>query len=845
MPDDLVWLRKLPYEWDSADTERAKELFVQRRPAVPAVLVGGLWNYWTEVCPTKLLFENRQDNQALVLHARAFGYPVSREAAGIPPGKLAEMLSGLDDEPYCRPLVPAPLPWGPRAALAPQVRAALSSSLLNAWVTEDGHGPVEVLVVGQGLPEIRQQVVPAAIMTSLRINALADPEAGTLINDLLSVGLIRLSAGVGRQEAIDIPPMFQARQMRVALGAARTAQGALREFVTLLRRLERDSNLVRVERLGNDDLQEFDHALRTMVDRASQQPSTAFLRSPTGNDSGPELVGLLPYLRTAARVDATEGSSVGLNLSPDLLATDSFQRLENAHHAAMAERTAMDARLRRDQLVDEVKAMIVERDAFAEATPEERQLSWNPTVLLEELFDNQLGITIKLAEPEEVDIEVYFAKNVPNLIKMRQEWADWMGQVVQNLEKAISEPHAPARQIAAGRFLDAAIRDVTPDESASTTQAFERWRQQVQPMLWFEWRCALEQQGVDAADLFTRHTVLATRYLAATHEQEAFLFTHPYSVVDKNRSAVLADADRRVVVVRDVTDHGEPISGTTDDSETADSAWDELVRLAEHSTTEERFSAAFLDALRRHPGPVVRHMIDQLRPPDPGATEAEEIARALRSAERATALATGMQRAQAAARAGAFHTARAALDEVRDKGVTGDNTDLEVRAWLLRAVVECYAAEMPYREIPQDLALGAPTLPHEVHRALDEARNLDDTYATDWLNQLAESDDLGKAIRRLFLGLPRTRKACNDPQQYAVLLFRRAIELISMARQLEKIAGELSEEHEAIDAVLARVGKTLEGILVGRYMPGAHSEARALLEVLTGEEHPKYGRTVG
>jgi hypothetical protein len=825
-----------PEEWAEEDAELVKQLFLQRRPTVPSAVVGALWRYWTQVRPRELLFKDIDDNRALVLHAKAFGLPVSCEGAGISGGPLAALLTELDASSV--PLAPAPLAWGPMAALAPQVYAALSSSLVRAWVTVDDQGPTEVLVVGEGLPEIRRRVLRAALEASLRMNGLADTDAADLVGDVVGVGIIRLSAGsASKRAAIDIPPVFDARQVATSLRSSPTVQGALRDFIGLLRKLARETNLVTVEEIRHRDVEAFDQAFRNLAERAASQPDTAFLRRPgltRSETARDEMVTLLPCLRTARAGDFAEGSSVGLELSPDLLETESYQRLEQAHQQAMAHRLTIDAMLRRDRLVEEIERFRADLDAYTRTAPEERSIFYEPTVLLVERFEELLGITIKLAEPEEVDTARYYEVNMPQVIALRESWVEKLTELIDNLQTAINRPYAPARQIAAGRFLDTALRGVTPDESPTTARAFEQWRREIQPMLWFEWRRALASWGIEVADLFTPHTVLVTRYLPAVFEDDALLFTHPYTIVDRARSGVLATADRGVIVVRDATDHAEAVAAASP----APDRWDELVQLAgQRTVTEEQFSAAFLTALRASPGPIVRRLLQELRPAEPSPAETEMIDAELRKAERATSVSTGMDVARIAMQANAFLTARQSLEKVRGA------TRWEARACLLRAVVECLAAEIPYREVPDALSGQLPGLSAAAVTAVSEAESLDEDYTKEWLAALATlpEAELNRGIQRLFLGLPRARKTCSG-REYAVLLFRRALAAVQLARELEDAAAELSDEQEAIDAVLVRVGRQLEDILVSPYTAGSAADGLGLLAVLTGREPPKYGR---
>ncbi|RKT55557.1 hypothetical protein [Saccharothrix australiensis] len=828
---------KVPYAWEPEEVERVKQAFRDTRPAVQLPVVSGLWQYWRQRAADVPLFDDPDEDLALLLHAKALGLDVP---VPDPDEPLAALLGRAEDPDECGPLMPEALSWGPRAALARQVRAALPGSLVRVWAVVDDQGPVEVLAVGEGLPEIRQQVVQSALMTSLRINGLVDPSSGPQVEDFIGVGLTHVSAGLaGRNSAVRLPSVFDARRAAVLDSAMPTARGLVRELVNGLRALERETNLVEVVEVRRSDVAAFSQTVRELADRAADHPLKAFLRPARVDGATGGVAALLPYLRTTR--SGGPGASAHVVLHSDLLSSQAYRDLEEAHQRVLARRLTLDAKLRRDRIEADIKWLTADLKSYERATKEERALKWDPTVLLVEKFDELTGTVIKLAEQEEIDVEVYYATNVPQLVKSREIWRKRLNEVVANLDAAAGKPHAPARQLAASRFLDAVVRDVVPDESPATEAAFLRWRDQVAPMLRYEWRRALRAQGIDPADVFTRHTAFLTRYLPSVEGDEAALFVQPYSVVDEHLSAVLADAQRRVLVVRDTTDHAVPEHDEADTPEArtlAERAWAELARLGEDLATDEKaFNAAFLDALRAHPRHIARRMTEELQPEEPGAAEAEAIEDELRHATQAMSLGEGMDRARKAMRASAFVTARQSLDEVRA------DPHWEARAWLLRAVVECAAADLVTADIPGMLGSQMPGVPAAALRALDEAMHLDATYTTGWLATLPDVD-LDRGIRRLFHGIPRMRASTTDRER-AVWLFRGAVEAARLARQLEQAGEELPEDEEAVDTALVKLGKAVEDILVGPYVGGVRNEADSLLEVLTGEEPPKYGGRTG
>src|SRR5260370_9381414 len=102
-----------PEEWAEEDAGLVKRMFLQRRSAVPNAVASGLWRYWTQVPPRELLFDDPDDNRALVLHAKAFARPASRQDTGISDGPLPELLTELNASPP--PPAPPPFARGPTA----------------------------------------------------------------------------------------------------------------------------------------------------------------------------------------------------------------------------------------------------------------------------------------------------------------------------------------------------------------------------------------------------------------------------------------------------------------------------------------------------------------------------------------------------------------------------------------------------------------------------------------------------------------------------------------------------------------------------------------------------------
>ena len=830
----------------SADSDR------RHRPD----LTRNLLRYWSQRAPKRSLFDDPEHDLALLLHARAYGSLQDTEL----PDHLHEILAGYAADGAA--LLPVPLAWGPRAALSPSVRAALPSSLVQVWIFSDEHGPVEVLAVGQGLPEIQRQIQDAAFRASLCINGTTHCEVTDPVSDVLAVGLIRIGIYAHQNhDAASLPDLGEYAFGTIDSPAA-TALGALRDFVALLRTLERRTKLVRIVEVSRTDADAFQQELRTLPGKTSADTAAekAVLLPMSGDGTSRAAASrdpavLLPCLAVPS------GPVLGLRLSPDLFATRRYRDLEAAHLRLTVDKLIIDAKLRRDHNRQEADRLQAEHDAFKAATQEERDARWGRRILLTQRFDHRLGMTRTLSEPEWCDTEEYYLLHVPGdrgLVGQHRTWAARMALLVVSLEQATLHPFSAARQLAHTRFADAALRGADPQESPGTAEAFQLWSQDVQPMLRFEWRSLLEHRRLAVRDVFSRHTVLVTRYDSSAGYVR--LIAQPHSLVDAAFSTVLADPRRGVLVVRDATDYAIPLEvrdeqaarGVAHEMTTSGSAASVWSTLCERPNTgavdQEEFADDILKALRDHPE-IIREVTRQLQPAAPDPTEAAALQDEFSRAERAVATTTLLNRAFSALVCGAHITARECLDQAaataaaaaaRPTTAGSGDQDLGARVWLFRVVVECIAAGYTREEIMADLAVRSPNLPREAIHALDEADISDPGFTAKWLAACATGDLTG-LIHRLFNQLPRAQQACR-PSEYAALLFHQAIAGAQLARRLDECAAGIPDDFEARDQVLARVGEVLEEILVGPLPGSAGNDALNLLDVLSGEELPKYGQ---
>lgn len=814
----------LPSGWEPEELEAFKNEFREQRPQVRYVVVRGLWRYWISRCPDQRLFDGDEDNVALVLHARAYGESVPDAADR----GLMGMLLRENQSMFSR-LGQKPLPWGPRAALAVEVEAALSSPVVNVWIFKREGLIHQVLVIGEGIPGIREQIRDAAFMASITLQ-------GAQATDLVNIGVISVASA---DEPLDLPfPMVELLgEQPVSPEPPETAEAKLAEFVSLLASLQRRTGLVRLHHADWDEQRRLLSELRSLPERV--EPQVALVWAP-GSLSGTvserpltDIASLTSYLRIP------EGYALTLDLSSDLLTTELYQRLEAEYRTATIERIKADVASRLEHYRREIQHLELEKEEFDAASEQERVARWDSTVTLSVRFENKTGRTIQLPAPEDMSRKEYFAVNVPVLIDNYRAWHARMERILRDIRSAVDRPDAPIRRLLATRVLDAVVRDTAVDEGEPVKNAFRSWCESVQPMLWFEWRCALRGLDIEPSDVFTPHTLFQTLFRRGDAGSDfGPLLMRPLSVVHQSYSAVLVDPDRHAFVIQDPTDHAQPVSRHSEDTERL---WENLRSLAfsQESTSQEEFNQALLSALRSDPRGVIGRMLDVLTaPPEHDEEEDDDVPAtrqgvqqalesSLRDASKKIAVAEALRRADVARAAGAFHSARRFLAQLDCDG------ELLARACLLRAVVECEARDLRIESQVEIVTSDS------VERELRRAQQADPLYFESWKDSFRESRP-GKAVALLLQGLPKDQGTCDDPELGA-LYSRRAARWGALARQLEQAASRLSSHQEPHDSAFAKIGQALEDLFLAEFAPPPSHEAWELLAVMTGEEALRYG----
>jgi hypothetical protein len=785
-----------------------------------------------------------EQNVALTLHAQLYGkYRPDSDDDQFHRAMLRE-----HSEDFA-PIIPPKLAWGPRCALEDKLLASLDSKVMHVFVYMEGKMPKRIEIIGEGLPEIREIVYSITYTTSLRVWGLA--------NDIMNIGALSVELPGTPVTPLDLPmnvvgdirhPMLQED--------LETAETALFHLLELLRNMARNSGLIEIHEAGIADHQKLSGDLKKFAGEAKPHqpliwaPGTAHPDQP---DRSSSMATFIPYwqIRSAPR-------PLGLSLSPGILKTSRYEDLFDQYHLETIQRILADVRTRKEYYTRRIKEMEQESQEYAQATPAQRRAVWGTDVSLTQKFDVVLGIWIQLPSPEVISIEKYFETNIPHLIDNLRKWFLRMQVIDDSIIRSVTRSDAPDRRFAASRFLDAAIRERRPDGSAVALESFDAWSRQVQPMIWFEWRCHLRRIGIDPAHVFTRHSFFHTRQffgesadekttgISIVHDDEhgpevAQLFVSPYTVIDRDRSVVLYETANRVMVARDATDfveaHGGPASGAQ--------TWESLEKLAEQpSMSAEKFHVAFRDALRSNPAAVMTKTLTLLthapgdeneeeegisgavQPESPPAVQEAQLRQILAQAAEATAVSRGLDGALTASRFKAIHTARQRLDALTDP-------HWQARVDLVRAIVECIAEDLSFVDELPLLADGrhTSTLTSRISAHLQRARAADPKFVDSWLSRLGDWGG-GKSISALLSGLPRPGSVC-PPDQMGALLAKMAVETAATARELQKAATALSQDHEYLITAYAKLGRALEQGLLSEYGGASQSELAGLLEVLT------------
>lgn len=847
----IARLARDPLSWRREDLQRMQKYFSEARPDVPAELVIALWKYWQTKLPDKLLFSDAEDNVALFLHARVYGQTLNSVLDNTALDALLKQYRGL----YTKPLKAYPA-WDTDAAFSDRVSVGLTSPIISVFISSENEVPQQVLIIGEGIPEIRERVYPAAFMASLRIHGLA--------NDMMHAGLMRVELPGVPTTPLPLPfEIIGNRRGRLGPERLPAAEDALRELIALLRQIEQDTGLLRIYEVEAAQQKSLTDSLRTQAQQLKAGHARLWIAAQAFDDSSasrpdtPELVALTPFWQLT-----NQPGPLSMTLSADILRTATYLGLQAAYQEASIDRILIDLDARAEHYRYRREYYEAEKRRYDAATALERQRIWGSTIIATHKFNMELGVDISLTEPEELPRDHYFTINVPWLINSYREWQYRAEDIATALRNVARRQDAPVRRFAAARFLDAALRDYTLAESKPIQQAYNLWREPIQSLLWFEWRCLLKKHGIPPKIVFTTHTFFHTWF---TLQPDSAEFDHliiaPLSIFDRKRSAALFDTDNGVMSILDPSDYARPRHSQTkedallarlmgiaqDDSVEETHIWSELVRLAgDPATTAEQFVELLSQTLHSSPSEVVNRgmatILDESgeAPAQNESTpEQVELDRLLTKSLAAVSPARRLRRAYQLATLGGLHSARELLSDISTEPA---GPAWLVRQWLVRSLIECMAAGLRYdHALPRAYPKRLSELPESVRAALNQAMACDREFVQEWLNILAQSDR-STALDKLW-HIAEQHDAPVVPEQRAVLLARNAVELVQIARQLQSAINSIDEQGLPRDVALLRLGSAIEQAFLTSYSEPRLNEIYTIIEALTAAELPRLRRS--
>jgi hypothetical protein len=833
--------------WTSEQEAQFKEEFVAlQENNIPLYrqLVEALWHRWAILYKDVPPFPDPKYNVALLLYARVFGLPVSEYSGQVE--YLAQHVS------LYGPLAPPPGQWGARASLSRNISAMIDSPVIHAWSYEEGDIK-RILIVGKGLASHRDQIFFDALVTAMRVRASSE--------DIFSDGLISIERDPISDASLEIQlPVWGAN---APLRDPEDASAAMRDLIRQLEKMDADTGFVQVHKEANAEIATIYPTLRHWATEAAIS-GDEILWTPTRDmmSTDKESVTIEPIFKfpsiSYSASPRNRISPLELALSPHLLGADSWQRLISAYEELIIGRIQMDAQIRLEYYQRRADGLREEKKQWDKSDEQQRLQRWGPTVTLNQLFDDALGLAIWLREPTIKPTKQYYEESVPGLIQSYETWAAKMERILNSLRDAKQRQDLPFRRLMTARCFDAALRGRDLGETPRIQELYREWAATTGDLLRFEWRQKLLSEQANSEDLFTIHTTFNLRQY--TNEQGTLIVRLgmiPYTLFDAKRSVALFDPRRRIMVVNDASDYPQPGAPPLSSIDIQQAIKQHLHGQSPDKIAPSSLTQFLQEWLIQSPRQVSQQIISLLGPQSTDRAlraDSDQVLELYQHGALNASFSRLIDLADTATGNRALLTARESLEAARlrlpdivkrwrekqnptSEAILPEPQEFECRLYLWIAIAECLATGYVAKD-------HLPTIyrtPHaggkpEIRDALAMADNTDPKYTREWVEYLTQWD-LHEAYNKLKWGLPTEKSIISSEEDSTIRAFD-ALELMHLVANLREAMTQLSHAQEPIAAALVKLGPALESALCSYAANIVYGDLMYILERLTGREAP-------
>jgi hypothetical protein len=454
---------------------------------------------------------------------------------------------GVDSFHVVTPLMPEELPFHLADCFNPVIDWRLNSPLMHVWIYKASSNNetasetiYSILIVGTGIPEIRQKVETAA--TSVAIALLDNGSSAILTRGVIHLSFVNATPSPHPRSSIlgSILSIFGgSKGHSVELpNIPADAREAMATFKSVLVELAHDTGFLRIHEYAFSELSSVESELRTRLIRAETSPQLL----PPQPDKKVVMafpVAGLPYL---------DNPKIQLQLSADLLQTPELQELLDAYYRDVVMRAIADIERRIEFYTHELEHDVERVRWFRSLSPEEQ--AKQPDVITNRRILDDLGIDVEITASR-VPAKNYYLEYVPNHhIPHEKKELERLAAMREPLVHLREQRYSPLWRKCLSRIFDCALRAQKLCDDEELNRLFERWRTLVHSMLCLEWRRCLNHAGVAERDVFRRTTFFDLEF----DEHENVISIYPIAVIDPSRSALIIDPARRVLVVHDVLD---------------------------------------------------------------------------------------------------------------------------------------------------------------------------------------------------------------------------------------------------------------------------------------------------